>query len=339
MASTYFTPVDTKVNQYDPILPNNNGLNNLFARLEAMRAGHYTASSDAGSSTTGITSAFATTPAVRNETARQSTVSDLSTRVSAVINSGSFQANKGNFNQTNISPIPAIGDLIKATDFNAWNTTIKSMEGVCAHYSRYGTHYGTRYGSQYGSHYSGQYGSRYGGHYGSHYSWYTQRYGQGWCLAKNTKILMKNNILKNIEDVNIGEEVISWNELTKKAEVQKVLEKSVHQNTINMIDIILSNNSKIRLTEGHPVLTTSGWKSRNTETSLLIHGIYTNKLQIGDELVGIKNNLKVIDIKPLSNENKYETYNLQIDNIHNFIVIPEEKEIEYQVIVHNDKQK
>lgn len=322
----------TPVTQGNPIISTDNGPNNLFARLEAMRASHLTASQQAGTSTTGITSAFPTAPISRGDLAtRAATPNALSTEVQAIISSGSFQANKGSsFTQTNISPIPAIGDLISAANFNAWNTTITNMENVCPNYTRYGTQYGTRYGSQYGSRYGYKYSGEYGSRYGTQYSWYTQRYSRAACLMKGTKILLANNRLKEIENIKINDEVCVWNELTNKMEIKKVNKFSEHPNTKEMIEILFSNGNKLQLTKNHPILSTNGWKSKSPKESLSIHGVYTSELKIGDEILTPKGKINITDIKNLSNEEDYFSYNLEIDNIHNFIT-------EGGIITHNSK--
>lgn len=162
-------------------------LNNLYTRLNTMRANHLTASQQAGTSTSGITSAFPTSKATVGNKILKTDTDALLTEANAIKNSGSFRA------QTNASTvgtiaIPAVGALIQATNsstragFNDWNTVITAMEGVCANYSRYGSRYGSQYGSHYGGHYGGHYGSHYGGHYSHSYSWYTQRY------SKTTKV-------------------------------------------------------------------------------------------------------------------------------------------------------
>lgn len=166
----------TPVTQYTIIKPSSTGLNDLFTRIEALRKSHLTASQNAGTNTSGITTAFATNVAVTGNPAARANVQQLKTDIDAVAASGSFVANKGS-TPTTIT-VPAVGDLITATNFNTWNNIITGMEGVCAHYGRYSGHYSGRYDSHYSGFYSNFYSSDYSSHYSSFYSnFYSSRYG------------------------------------------------------------------------------------------------------------------------------------------------------------------
>ena len=107
------TPVSTGT----IVKPSSNGLNDLFTRIEALRASHLTATKNAGGSTTNISSAFATNVAVTGNTANAANVSQLKTDIDAVAASTSFTNNKGSV-ATSIT-VPSVGALLKATDFNA----------------------------------------------------------------------------------------------------------------------------------------------------------------------------------------------------------------------------
>ena len=108
----------TPVTQGTIIKPSSNGLNNLFARIEAIRANQLTAATQAGESTTGISSAFATNIAVTGQPARSSNVQQLKTDIDAVAASPTFKRNNTSSYATAIT-VPSVGSLIKATDFNA----------------------------------------------------------------------------------------------------------------------------------------------------------------------------------------------------------------------------
>ena len=98
------------------IKPSSNGLNDLFARIEALRSAHYTATANAGGSTSGISSAFGTRVSA-GQTAQAATVSTLKSNIDAVAASTSFANNRGSVS-TAIS-VPSVGSLLTASGFNA----------------------------------------------------------------------------------------------------------------------------------------------------------------------------------------------------------------------------
>ena len=79
------------------------------------------------------------------------------------------------------------------------------------------------------------------------------------CLIKNTKILMGDNTYKNIQDIKKDDQVITFNEKTRKFENKKVLNcfKTKKQKTI---EIKTDLNSNLDLTPNHPIYTKKGWK-------------------------------------------------------------------------------
>lgn len=325
----------TPVTQGSIIKPSSNGLNDLFSRIETLRGKHLTASQAAGSSTTGITSAFPTNVAVRDALADDANVSRLKSNIDAVAASGSFVANRGSV-ATAIT-VPSVGSLIKATDFNAWDTVVTNMENVCAHYDRYSRYDEYSHYSHYGSRYDeyGQYGKY--GHYGSRYGAYSRG-----CFIQGTFVLLSDYTYKPIEDVSVGEIIFSFNEDTKEMIAQKVIDKKEHTDILKVIKITFENNLSIILTEGHPILTAKGWKAYTPELSVSIHNIYTKKLNCNDSVLGLNNQyLKIIDIEELT-DGPYICYNLSVEKNHNFFVFPSKndynisKEV-FPIIAHNGK--
>lgn len=326
MASTPVTAGNT-------IKPSSNGLNDLFTRINTLRAKHYTASQSAGSSTTGITSEW-TTRVETDEAASAASVSTLNDQIRAVGASGSFTANNTSTRYATEITVPSVASLIRATDFNAWDTVITNMENVCAHYSRYSSFYSSRYSSFYSSFYSGQYGTNYSSRYSSFYgSRYGSRYSN--CLAKGTKILLKDNEQKEIENINIGDEVIVWNESAQKQEIKKVIDKTEHMDVQKIIKLHLSNGTNLMLTPGHPILTEKGWASLDKKVSLEVHGVYARELQIGDIIIGLNEKTRLIKIEELDN-GPYICYNLSVDKIHNVIALTN-GENPSTIIAHNKK--
>jgi|SRR3989338_5076040 len=118
------------------------------------------------------------------------------------------------------------------------------------------------------------------------------------CLPGGTKVLMGNGSLKNIEDVQIGERVMGYDENTNQLAIGKVLglESVVHD---YICKITFDDNSKLRISRDHPIYTAGGWKavdptgseeaymrsevqSKGGQNSLLLQKSRVLQLQIGD---------------------------------------------------------
>ena len=133
--------------------------------------------------------------------------------------------------------------------------------------------------------------------------------GGGSCFPAGTKIIMADGTQKNIEDVKIGEMVLSYDEETNKKTLSEVreLEKPVRN---HMCKIIFEDKSFLKLTNEHPVLTINGWKSINPFELLKENPyFFADKLHIGDEVISEKSNKKVVDIS--CEKGIFQTYNLK----------------------------
>jgi hypothetical protein len=108
---------------------------------------------------------------------------------------------------------------------------------------------------------------------------------------------MANGLIKNIEDIKVGELVIAYDENNHLFVPKTVTKSYIHHNTPRLIRVIFSDGSFLNMTPGHPLLSTKGWKSRDIENSLYEHNTDATWLEIGDEIIGIDNNNIVIDIQ------------------------------------------
>ena len=133
-----------------------------------------------------------------------------------------------------------------------------------------------------------------------------------------------------IKDIKIGDKVLAYNEEKHYFEAQPVLDIFIKKNNNHTINVNLSNGITLKMTAGHPILTASGWKSRDLEESLLEHGMNVNYLNIGDIVLGFGISGKVESIT----DNYYEknnniVYTLKVNICHTFIA--------NNIIVHNSK--
>ena len=148
------------------------------------------------------------------------------------------------------------------------------------------------------------------------------------CFAAGTKIMLPTRELKNIEEIQLGEEILAYNIETELFE-SKVVNMIYFKRGYNeMADIELSNGQILTMTLGHPLLTTQGWKSLDLENSEFEHGVSdATLLSVGDILIGYDKPVMVNNINIYPVDKDYIVYCLGVDGYHNFIA--------NDIIVHN----
>ena len=139
---------------------------------------------------------------------------------------------------------------------------------------------------------------------------------QGKCFVEGTLVRMEYGY-KNIEDIVIGEKVLSFNINTGKLEYKKVL--NVLKNTTDKtMDIKFDNNTTVESTEKHPFyLKNKGF-------------VEAKDLKINDGILSSDGkSLKIVEIKESDYFIKKEVYNLYVEDNHNYFVTKGE------LLVHN----
>lgn len=140
------------------------------------------------------------------------------------------------------------------------------------------------------------------------------------CLAKGTKILMADGREKNIENIVIGDSIISYNINEDRFENKKVTK--VYQATHKHLVQLDTDSTSIVTTTDHPFLTNEGWKSNDPDKTKL----YNRYPQVGE--YKISHNLLVYNanhkaLSPITNiksiEEVIETYTLELDGDGTFI--------------------
>lgn len=149
----------------------------------------------------------------------------------------------------------------------------------------------------------------------------------GGCFEKGTKILMIDGSEKNIENIEIGDMVITYNEDTKEFEPGEVVDTFIKHNTIEMLDIYFENNIHLGITACHPILTDEGWKSLNQEVALFEHKIITEPLSINQIAIGYMSLNKILKIDWRADQPNLDTYNITVENNHTYIA--------NNIVVHN----
>ncbi|MBI4038453.1 hypothetical protein HY384_00690 [Candidatus Daviesbacteria bacterium] len=132
----------------------------------------------------------------------------------------------------------------------------------------------------------------------------------GGCFAAGTKVLMGNGTLKNIEDVNVGDNVLTRSEKDTKLVRAKVLK--IHNTEVSGYLIL---NSHLKITANHILRVNNIWKEAGS-------------IQIGDTLTdGQGRPVKIESIEWQAG--KFNVYNLEIEKYHTYFAD--------NVWVHNQK--
>ena len=151
-------------------------------------------------------------------------------------------------------------------------------------------------------------------------------YQKACCFVAGTKVKMKDSSQKNIEEIKIGDMVMSWNETTKDINNSKVVKllDPIHSDIIklNFGDTIIENTSD------HPYYVKGkGWCSYNPELTMERYDFWEyqntgkiNKLEEKDICYKYENgDLKEIildNIKETPRETK--TYIIKLEKDHTF---------------------
>ena len=124
--------------------------------------------------------------------------------------------------------------------------------------------------------------------------------------------------------------IMSLDESTGEYVVKRVTATIIRKNSDDLVYVNLSNGVRIGMRAYHPLLTTEGWKSLRPEQAETVMEVGTvSMLNVGDELVGYTNNVTIKSIEQREDIENHNTYNLTIEDTHNYIV--------EGVVVHNTK--
>jgi len=134
----------------------------------------------------------------------------------------------------------------------------------------------------------------------------------GKCLAFYSKVLIKGEGSKRIEDVEQGDEVWSYDEKAKKIVSSKVLHR-IDSGILPIYHVATATGKQVDVSETHPFLTKTGWKKIKlieVGDDIAVHE------KTDDDDVGIAKWDQVTEIKYIGEEHCYD---LEIENHHNFI--------------------
>ena len=138
------------------------------------------------------------------------------------------------------------------------------------------------------------------------------------CFLEGTKILMADGSYKNIENINVGDEVLSYDE-NSKGIVSCRIASVFHHSPEEMTDYYLVINKHLRVTPNHRFYSDGKW-------------VYAGDLKVGDPLFSsIENSVyRVYSIVRVYE--RATTFDLEVERCHNYFVSIDDGT---DVLVHN----
>ena len=146
------------------------------------------------------------------------------------------------------------------------------------------------------------------------------------CFIAGTKILMEDYSYKNIEEILIGEKVLSLNIDTKNLEVKKVtgVKTPIHD---DIVTYKFSNGTEISCTFDHPFYINdyqiASYLPSKTQFLNEI-GVYNigneiHQIHVGDNVIDVNGNtVEILSITEIETPNPTQTYIITVEDNHNF---------------------
>jgi intein/homing endonuclease len=140
------------------------------------------------------------------------------------------------------------------------------------------------------------------------------------CFIAGTKVLTANGVEKNIEDLQVGEEVLSYNEYSNIIESKKIvkMDSPIHD---DLVEYTLSNGVQIISTFDHPYyvdgLKLASYKPDWTNERYDLPSEVI-RIDVGDKLFSPnRDTVEILSIKELENK-ETQTYIISVEDNRNF---------------------
>lgn len=149
------------------------------------------------------------------------------------------------------------------------------------------------------------------------------------CFSEHTDITLSNGDVKSIVDIEIGDEVMSWNgEELVPSRVIGVDDKwtvGSHAEACESLgdepSLYTINDTGIEFTPEHPFLTKNGWKALvpyETQEPFLSQQ-QSQKLEVGDEILINGEWEEIQDIRVVRSNPDEKVYNFTVENYHSYV--------------------
>lgn len=121
---------------------------------------------------------------------------------------------------------------------------------------------------------------------------------------------------KNIEEVVIGDTVVSQDEWGRRA--SSTVTELIQPVSDNMCKIEFEDGDKLEVTKSHPLMTDEGWKAIDVgAVAKERESVPVTKLEVGDRMVKVDGTNPVVSEIACWDE-QVQTYNLTVDNDHTY---------------------
>lgn len=107
------------------------------------------------------------------------------------------------------------------------------------------------------------------------------------CFVAGTKVWLCDGSVKNIEDVVVGDIIMTYNEETNVYENGEVRKLVVRENVTDMARVTLSDGTFIKMNAYHPIYTEEGWKSLTRHEGLPLLTERDKVLSANDKFIQI----------------------------------------------------
>ena len=164
------------------------------------------------------------------------------------------------------------------------------------------------------------------------HGWAHGTYGdvQACCVTGDTLISMADGSQKRIDEIALGDEILSYNMETGEVEVDYVDALVVKYRDIK-VTITFTDGTIIKVSDDHPLLTTLGWKSFDPEHGAQVYesiGVCDETFAIGDKMLTLKDfegvylaefdkTIASIESEHYTDE-PYTMYTIRVSNNHNY---------------------
>lgn len=138
------------------------------------------------------------------------------------------------------------------------------------------------------------------------------------CFVAGTEISLASGDVKNIEDIQVGDLVLTYNHDSSEIE-HKEVEQVIHKTVDSTVKYTFDNNDILECTLDHPLYSIEGqYVSYNPEQSKVQYGMEVGQIEIGTKiLLQDGSSLEVVSIE--EKHGKVTVYNLHdVKDNHNF---------------------
>ena len=150
------------------------------------------------------------------------------------------------------------------------------------------------------------------------------------CFVAGTKVLMGDDSVKNIEDVEVGD-VVSTYDFDGQLVIEKLVLETKTPVNHNFVKVHFEDGTINENVADHPYYVVGkGWSSKRPEWTKNTHDMDCEKLEVGDICLQVSQDKSIVEQKVVRLETYQEeqkTYNLVVNDTHNYFA--------NNILVHN----